>query len=66
MTSGIEVLTGSFLSLPGGRLWVEQAGAGPAVVFAHSGITDRRMWDHQVTTLADRYHVIRYDHPGYG
>lgn len=66
MGTDTGVLEGSFLSLPGRRLWVEQAGTGPTVVFVHSGVTDRRMWDGQVTALADRYHVIRYDHPGYG
>lgn len=59
-------LEGSFLTLPGRRLWVEQAGKGPTVVLAHAGIADRRMWDGQVTALADRYHVVRYDQPGYG
>lgn len=66
MGADTGVLEGSFLSLPGRRLWVEQAGTGPTVVFVHSGVIDRRMWDGQVTALAERYHVVRYDHPGYG
>ena len=59
-------LEGSFLTLPGRRLWVEQAGDGPAVVLVHAGLADRRMWDDQVAALSDRYRVVRYDHPGYG
>jgi 3-oxoadipate enol-lactonase len=59
-------LAGSFLDVPGGRLWVEQAGQGPAVVFAHAGIADRTMWDDQMTALSGRYHVIRYDQRGFG
>ena len=42
------------------------AGAGPAVLFAHAGIADRRMWDGQVPVLAGRNHVIRYDQRGFG
>jgi pimeloyl-ACP methyl ester carboxylesterase len=63
---GTAGLAGSFVSVPGGRLWAEQAGQGPAVLFAHAGIADRRMWDDQMTALADRYHVIRYDQRGFG
>jgi pimeloyl-ACP methyl ester carboxylesterase len=59
-------LTGSFLTLPGRRLWVEQAGVGPAVAFVHAGVADRRMWDGQVAAQTDRYRLIRYDQPGYG
>lgn len=36
------------------------------MLFAHAGIADRRMWDHQMAALADRYHVIRYDQRGFG
>ena len=54
------------LRLPGRRVWVEQAGAGRTVVFLHAAIGDRRMWDGQVATLAGRYHVVRYDQPGWG
>lgn len=66
MSTPTRDLTGSFLTLPGRPLWVEQAGTGPPVVLVHSGVTDRRMWDGQLAALADRYHVVRYDHPGYG
>ncbi|MGH3274195.1 MAG: alpha/beta fold hydrolase [Streptosporangiaceae bacterium] len=59
-------LAGSYVAVPGGRLWTEQAGSGPAVLFAHAGIADRLMWDEQMAALAGRYHVIRYDQRGYG
>jgi 3-oxoadipate enol-lactonase len=59
-------LAGSCVEVPGGRLSTEQAGAGPAVLFAHAGIADARMWDEQITALAGRYHAIRYDQRGYG
>jgi pimeloyl-ACP methyl ester carboxylesterase len=59
-------LTGSWLGLPGRRLWVERAGHGPAVVFTHAAIADCRMWDGQLAALADRYQVVRYDQPGFG
>ena len=56
---GMAGLAGSFVGVPGGRLWAEQPGQGPAVLFAHAGIADRRMWDRQMAALAGRYHVIR-------
>jgi pimeloyl-ACP methyl ester carboxylesterase len=59
-------LAGTFVHVPGGRLWTEQAGSGPPVVFAHAGVADRRMWDDRMTALAGRYHLIRYDQRGFG
>jgi alpha/beta hydrolase fold len=59
-------LGGSYVEVPGGRLWTEQAGSGPAVLFAHAGIAGRQMWDQQMTALAGRYHLIRYDQRGFG
>jgi pimeloyl-ACP methyl ester carboxylesterase len=44
----------------------DEAGTGPAVVFSHAGIADRRMWDHQFRDLAADHRVIRYDWRGYG
>lgn len=47
-------------------LGYDEAGTGPAVVFIHAGLADRRMWDHQFNTLSASHRVIRYDWRGYG
>lgn len=45
----------------------EADGLGIPVVFLHSAITDRRMWDGQMQLLAaEGYHVISYDRRGFG
>lgn len=44
---------GTFTSVPGGRLRIEQCRQGPAVMFAYGGTGDLRMSDDQVTALAD-------------
>jgi 3-oxoadipate enol-lactonase len=42
-------------------------GSGPAVLLLHSTVCDRRMWDPQVSVLADAgYRVVRCDLPGFG
>ncbi len=43
-----------------------EAGDGPAVVFLHAGVTDRRMWQDQVAALAESYRVVAYDRRGFG
>jgi pimeloyl-ACP methyl ester carboxylesterase len=55
-----------FVESEGARLYVEEAGEGPAVVFLHPGLWDCRTWDRQFETFADRYRVLRYDARGYG
>ncbi|GAA3130909.1 alpha/beta hydrolase [Planomonospora alba] len=50
----------------GVRLAFDEAGRGPAVVFVHAAIADRRMWEHQFRALAAGHRVIRYDWRGYG
>lgn len=50
----------------GVTLAYDEAGSGPAVVFSHAGIADRRMWQAQFTELARDHRVIRYDWRGYG
>lgn len=50
----------------GADLAYDDAGSGPAVVFVHAALADRRMWDHQFAALADRHRVVRYDWRGYG
>src|SRR5215207_8955214 len=55
-----------FADINGGRLYYEAAGDGPALVFAHAGIADRRMWDDQFLVFAQHYRVIRCDFWGFG
>lgn len=50
----------------GARLYFESAGAGPALVFIHAGVSDRRMWDPQFDFFANRFRVVRYDLRGFG
>lgn len=57
---------GTFLDVPGGRLYYEVAGSGPALVLIHAGIATLRMWDPQVPEFAKHYRVIRYDTRGFG
>jgi pimeloyl-ACP methyl ester carboxylesterase len=45
----------------GARLWVEEQGSGPAVLFVHGGLGDLRLWEPQARALAPRFRCIRYD-----
>jgi 3-oxoadipate enol-lactonase len=45
----------------GARLWVEEQGSGPAVLFVHGGLGDLRLWEPQARALAARFRCIRYD-----
>ena len=47
-------------------LYAEQAGAGSPVVLVHEGIADRRMWEPQWASYAERFHVVRFDMRGFG
>jgi pimeloyl-ACP methyl ester carboxylesterase len=49
------------LDVNGARLWIEEAGRGPAVVFIHGGLGDARLWEPQARALASRFRTIRYD-----
>ncbi len=55
-----------FTEINGGKLYYEVAGKGPALVLAHAGIADRRMWDDQFLVFAQHYRVIRFDFWGFG
>lgn len=50
----------------GVRLYVQQFGAGPSVVFVHAGGMTHAAWDHQVGALSDRFHTVTYDIRGVG
>ena len=54
------------VSITGGSLYWEAAGAGDVVVLIHGGNLDRRMWDEQFAHLRRSYRVIRYDARGFG
>ena len=56
----------SSVPVPGGELWADQAGSGPAVVLVHAGIADHTMWDAQVEPLAAAHTVVRIDQRGFG
>jgi 3-oxoadipate enol-lactonase len=45
----------------GARLWVEDEGEGPAVLFVHGGLGDLRLWEPQARALARHFRSIRYD-----
>lgn len=61
----IEATTG-VVEVNGGTLEYDVAGEGPAVVFLHPGLWDRRTWDDQFDVFAERYRVVRFDARGYG
>jgi pimeloyl-ACP methyl ester carboxylesterase len=44
----------------------EMTGNGPVVVLLHGFALDRRLWDDQVSALAARFTVVRYDLRGFG
>jgi pimeloyl-ACP methyl ester carboxylesterase len=50
------------------RIATEVTGAGPAVVFLHAGVADRRMWQPQLaaTGAPPRYRAVAYDRRGFG
>ena len=52
--------------IEGGAISWEAAGEGAAVTFLHRGLWDRRTWDEQFASFAERYRVVRYDARGYG
>jgi pimeloyl-ACP methyl ester carboxylesterase len=54
------------IEVNGARLAYDEAGSGPAIVFSHAALADRRMWDHQFHHLAENHRVVRYDWRGYG
>lgn len=55
-----------FIEVPGGRLYHEADGVGPALTLIHAGVAHLRMWDAQVAAWRDQFRVIRYDTRGFG
>ena len=50
----------------GPELYIEAAGAGEPLILLHHGLGCTRDWDGVAPRLAEHYHVIAYDRPGYG
>jgi pimeloyl-ACP methyl ester carboxylesterase len=63
-------LPGAAAPAPGGRtaggIAYDDEGAGDAVVLAHAGVADRRMWTALVAALTRGRRVIRFDARGFG
>ena len=43
------------------RLWVDEAGSGPAVLFLHGGLGDSGLWEPVAPLLAERFRTVRTD-----
>lgn len=41
-------------------------GNGPAIVFLHAGVADKRMWRDQMASFAGHHRVVAYDRRGFG
>lgn len=54
------------VNLGSATLVVERAGAGPAVVFLHAGVADRRMWAAQMAHFSVDHTTVAYDRRGFG
>jgi pimeloyl-ACP methyl ester carboxylesterase len=48
------------------RLWVEDHGEGPPLLFLHGGLGDSRLWQPVAELLRDDFRCIRYDLRFYG
>lgn len=55
-----------FIEYNNTRIHYTRAGEGRALVFAHAGIADSRMWRPQVEHFSAHYQVITFDLRGYG
>jgi 3-oxoadipate enol-lactonase len=63
---GPEKQTSGYLDASGAKIYYEERGSGPAIVFLHDGLLNSASWDEVWQPLAAKYHVIRYDRRGYG
>lgn len=54
------------LTVAGGAIAYETAGRGPPVLFVHSVIADKRMWDREISVYSKEYQTIRFDLRGFG
>jgi pimeloyl-ACP methyl ester carboxylesterase len=50
-----------YADVNGARIWFEEEGKGPAVLFVHGGLGDLRLWEPEAHALATSFRCIRYD-----
>jgi len=61
------IIDSGFVDVPDGKLYYETAGGGEeTIVFIHDGLIHHEIWNHQFSTFAEKFKVIRYDRRGYG
>ena len=48
------------------RIYYGQRGSGPALILSHGFRASSAIWQHQIDTLSDAYHVIAWDMRGHG
>ena len=50
-----------YVDVNNARLWVEDEGDGPAILFLHGGLGDSRLWEPVAKRLRDSFRCVRYD-----
>jgi len=55
----------AYLDRDGVRIYFEERGSGPAVLLSHGYSASARMWEGQLRTLSDRFHIIAWDMRGH-
>lgn len=63
---GMSMQTHQIVLAGGVPLTVEEAGAGPALLLLHAGVSERHMWDRQWDWLQHAMRVVRWDWRGFG
>jgi pimeloyl-ACP methyl ester carboxylesterase len=61
-----QAAASGFVTVPGGKLYYEAMGEGPALVLVHDGLLHEVTWDAQFPVFARSFRTIRYDRRGYG
>ena len=50
-----------YVEVNNARLWTQDDGEGPAILFLHGGLGDVRLWEPVAERLRDSFRCIRYD-----
>jgi 3-oxoadipate enol-lactonase len=62
----VSAVRSGVVTVPGARLWFDDRGHGPAVVFTHAGIADHRMWEPQLAAFGATHRLVRWDMRTFG